>query len=79
MTDQQQADYDLISDLWHLLREYGDLTNDHMQLDRWEEYTNKSEELRKRHPEARILFVDLDNMLERRSVQKNQGELKIAC
>ena len=79
MTEQQKNDHELVCDLWKLLKEFGDLTNDHMQLDRWESYIDKSEELRKRHPEARRLFIDLDIMLERRSVQKNQGELQIAC
>lgn len=79
MTDQQQIDYDLISDLWHLLREYGDLTNAPDEADRWHEYVEKSNEIRRKYPDARRLFIDLDIMLNNRALAANRGELKIAC
>ena len=79
MTDQQQIDYDLIADMWHLLREYGDLSNAPDEADRWHEYVEKSNEIRRKYPDARRLFIDLDIMLECRARKANQGELKIAC
>lgn len=77
--DQKKKDYEMINDLWSLLRDYGDLTNSQDDEARWREYIDKSMDLRRKHPEARRLFIDLDIMLERRSVATNQGDLKIAC
>jgi hypothetical protein len=71
-------DRKLITDIWYLLRDYGDLTNAPTQEGRWSEYVDKSNEIRRRYPEARRLFIDLDIMLERRSKAADQGELKMA-
>ena len=67
MTEQQMRDRKLVTEMWYLLRDFGDLTNDHTQTDRWEEYIDRSEAIRKQFPEARRLFIDLDIMLEIRS------------
>lgn len=79
MTDQQMKDRKLMTDLWYLLRDYGDLTNAPEDAGRWHEYVEKSNELRKNHPEARRLFIDLDIMLEIRGRNTNKSDLKIAC
>ena len=81
MTDQQQADYDLISDLWHLLREYGDLTNDGTfeSVNRWTEFLDKSSALKQKYPEARKILIEIEFMLNDRAIASNQGDLKTAC
>ena len=79
--DHQKHDFDLCQDLWHLLKEYGNLTNNGTDEScaRWAEYMNKSSALRRKYPDAKMLFIDLEYMLRDRALASNQGELKIAC
>ena len=79
--DQKTKDYELIKDLWALLKEYGNLTNNGTDEScaRWTEYMNKSSALRRKYPDAKMLFIDLEFMLRDRALASNQGELKIAC
>ena len=78
---QKKRDFDLMQELWHLLKEYGDLTNNGTDEScaRWSEYMNKSSALRRKYPEAKALFIDLEFMLHDRAVASNQGDLKLAC
>lgn len=77
--DYQKQDFEMMGEMWKMLREYGNLTNAPEDEDRWHEYVEKSNEIRRKYPDARRLFIDLDIMLECRARKANQGELKIAC
>ena len=79
--DQKKRDFDMMQDIWHLLKEYGDLTNDGTfeSVNRWTEFLDKSSALKQKYPEARKILIDIEFMLNDRAVASNQGDLKAAC
>lgn len=79
MSEQQKKDHEFVIDFWKLLKEFGNLTNDPQDQSRWHEFVERSNEIRKKYPEERRLFIDLDIMLNNRALAANGGELKIAC
>ena len=79
--DHKKRDFDLCQDIWHLLKEYGDLTNNGTfeSVNRWTEFLDKSSALKQKYPEARKILIEIEFMLNDRAVASNQGDLKTAC
>ena len=76
--DQKKRDFDLMQDIWHLIKEFGNLTNGPQDEQRWSDMMDRSEELIHKYPEARGLFKEVRFMINERAVASNQGEIKIA-
>ena len=77
--DQKKRDCDLMQDIWHLFRDFGDITNGPQDEKRWSDLMKQSEVLIHKYPEARGMFKEVRFMLQERGVTTNQGDLKIAC
>lgn len=76
--DYQKHDYELMTAIWKLFREYGYITNSDADSDRWSELLDKVEELNHKYPTARGLTREILFMLNERAVAANKGELKNA-
>ena len=64
ITEQQTKDYEIITNVWRLLRDYGDITID--QDDRWEALVHNAADMGRQMPEAhRIINAVLHELQER--------------
>ena len=70
MTKQQAKDYDLIQNLWHMLRDYGDITNTEQDEDRWSALISDANTAAGNDPEARMLMADVLAVMEHRACGK---------
>ena len=77
--DQKKRDYQMILNMWTLLKEYGDITNGDEDDERTSALSLKLAELRREYPEERTFLMDFEQMFVRRAVTSNKGVLKIAC
>ena len=77
--DQKKRDYQMILNMWTLLKEYGDITNGDEDDERTSALSLKLAELRREYPEERTFLMDFEQMFVRRAVASNKGVLKIAC
>jgi hypothetical protein len=53
MSELQQKDYDLITDFWKFLRDFGDITTNTKDDSRWSDFMDRYEDLRHKYPEQK--------------------------
>ena len=76
MTNQQMIDRKLITDIWYLLRDFGDITNGDQDVDRWVQVNDINEDLQRKYPaDYKMLIVDAITMLEARAMNRNREEV----
>lgn len=72
----KEQDFNFITDLWHLLRDFGDITNGDQDVDRWVQVNDINEDLQRKYPAAyKMLIVDAITMLEARAMNRNREEV----
>ena len=77
---QKDKDYELISGIWHILRDFGDITNDLKDETRWHELVwNVAEDVRQRFPEAKGLVKEILFMLNERAVKDSERREEMAA
>ena len=67
MTEQQSKDHKMITDAWHLLRDYGNLTTSESDSARWEALINDADIMAAESQEARKVAGMIINMIECRA------------
>lgn len=70
-TPQQESDYDIINRLWKIFRDYGNITNEDRDLERWAKIIDLSDELVTLHPETRGMVKELRFILNDRAKSQN--------
>lgn len=73
MLEQQKIDHEMIVDFWKVLKEYGDITTDDQDEERWSSMMDATEALRHKYPEARKLFLELEFFLNDRAVRRSSA------
>ena len=77
--DYQKQDFEMMGEMWKMLREYGNLTNAPEDEDRWHEFMILTDAFEMKYPNTRGLMREFRFMIQERSVSTNKGVLKIAC
>ena len=67
MTDLQKKDYDMITDFWHLLKKYGDLTVNESDESRWTDLIHDADIVAATSPESRKLASVAIQLIECRA------------
>ena len=70
---QQQADYELVTAIWHILKDFGSIKNTD-DIQRFEDLSAIVEYQQKKFPEAHKLFFELHNIIGDRSVKNGKTE-----
>ena len=65
--DQKQADHDLITAMWHLLRDYGDITTESKDDARWQQVIDAVNEQAGKDDMSRYLMNKLLGAMEDRA------------
>lgn len=67
MTVQQQHDHEMITNIWHLLRDYGDLTVNESDESRWTDLIHDADIVAATSPESRKLASVAIQLIECRA------------
>ena len=67
MTAQQQRDHEMITNLWHLFRDYGDLTVNESDASRWTALIHDADIVAATSPESRKLASVAIQLIECRA------------
>ena len=70
MTAEMARDYDLIQQLWKVLRAFGDIQNIPEQEARWNELGEMVNQIGREHRDAHKVIYELHNMLQNRANAK---------
>lgn len=70
---QQQADYELVTAIWYILKNFGSIKNTD-DITRFEDLAAIMEYQKRKFPEARILFFELHNIIGERSMRNGKTE-----
>lgn len=71
--DIKQADYELISDFWKFLRDFGDITTNAKDDSRWSDFMDRYDELRHKYPEQKNNIRELIYYIQNRAVARTQS------
>ena len=74
---QKQEDYKAITWIWHLFRDYGDITNLPKDEQRWDDIVRSADKFGLEHQEARKLIAGALMALEYRA--KKNGAREVAA
>lgn len=78
-TERQKVDYELITGIWQIFKNFGDIQCGDQEQSRWKAMLDMSEDLKQRFPEARRLLIDIEFLLNDRAVAEEKAKQELAA